>query len=76
MLSFVEYASEKRILELLIKERAKVAVKGTLKKVSPDNREKRVNKAEKLPIAEHISLLMPPRDSWVRPRFRNRRNSS
>ena len=75
MLSFVEYASEKRILELLIKERAKVAVRGTLKKISPDNREKKVNRTDKLSIAEHISLLMPPRDSWVRPRFRRKKNA-
>ena len=30
MLSFTEYASEKRILELLVKERVKVALKGIM----------------------------------------------
>lgn len=72
MLSFLEYASEQRILELLIKERVKVALKGKLEKTSPKNI---ANKAESdlpLSVTEHISLLMPPRDSWCRPQKKER----
>lgn len=72
MLSFYEYASEKRILELLIKERVKVALKSKLKSVSLEATLQRAEAGQELSIAEQISTIMPPRDSWRRP-FRRER---
>lgn len=72
MLSFTEYASEKRILEMLIKERVKVALKSKLKAISPVDIVKKAEQKKRLTIAEHIFMLMPPRDSWVRPQKRDR----
>ena len=48
MLSFIEYASEERILELLIKERVKIALKGKLKGVSTDRIIQRATNGEVL----------------------------
>ena len=72
MLSFIEYASEHRILELLIKERVKVALKGKLEKSSPQTIANKADSAIPLSVTEHISLLMPPRDSWCRPQKKER----
>ena len=67
MQSFSEYASEKRILELLIKERAKVALKGKLKEVSSAMVAQKIDEDTTLTIPELISTLMPPRNLWHRP---------
>lgn len=72
MLSFVEYASEQRILELLIKERVKIALKGKLKGVSTGRIIKRATGGEALSITEQIFTLMPARNSWHRPRKQER----
>ena len=72
MLSFTEYASEKRILELLIKERVKVALKGKLKSLSPAVIAKNAEQEKKMTVAEQIFMLMPPRDSWRRPQKKDR----
>ena len=72
MLSFSEFASEHRILELLIKERVKVAVKGKLQTLSPKNIAHKAEHDLPLTVTEQISLLMPPRDSWCRPQKRER----
>ena len=68
MLSFIEYASEQRILELLIKERVKIALKGKLKGVSTDRIIKRATDGEELSITEQVFTIMPARNSWHRPR--------
>lgn len=72
MLSFVEYASEKRILELLIKERVKVAMKGKLQSLSPAGIVRNAGLKKRLTIAEQIFILMPARDSWLRPQKKDR----
>lgn len=72
MLSFVEYASEKRILELLIKERVKVALKSKLKEVSPVVTVRKHDQHAVMTIAEQIFMLMPSRDSWHRPQKKDR----
>ena len=60
MLSFIEYASEQLILKLLIKERVKIALKRKAETESISN------------LVREVLSMMPPRDSWVRPR-RNER---
>ena len=72
MLSFIEYASEQRILELLIKERVKIALKGKLKGVSTDRIIKRASDGEELSITEQVFTIMPARNSWHRPRKQER----
>lgn len=72
MLSFTEYASEKRILELLIKERVKVALKGKLESLSPIVIARNAEQAKNQSVAEQIFMLMPPRDSWCRPQKKDR----
>lgn len=72
MLSFIEYASEQRILELLIKERVKIALKGKLKGVSTDRIIKRAADGEELSITEQVFTIMPARNSWHRPRKQER----
>lgn len=59
MISFKEYASEKQILELLIKERVKVALKSKLQNISPGTVIDKFQEGERLTISEHITLLMP-----------------
>ena len=76
MLSFVEYASEQRILELLIKERVKIALKGKLKGVSTDRIIKRAADGEELSTTEQVFTIMPARNSWHRPRKQERRLNS
>lgn len=76
MLSFIEYASERRILELLIKERVKIALKGKLKGVSTDRIIKRASDGEELSITEQVFTIMPARNSWHRPRKQERRLNS
>ena len=72
MLSFIEYASEKRILELLIKERVKIADKKKLRDVPTDRIIKRATDGEKLSTTEEVFTLMPARNSWLRPRKQER----
>ena len=72
MLTFQEYASEKLILELLVKERVKVALKGKLQNVSPRTIANKADGGATLTVTEQIALLMPPRDSWHRPRRKER----
>ena len=72
MLPFTEYASEKRILELLIKERVKVALKSKLKEVSPVATARKHHQGAMMTVAEQIFMLMPPRDSWHRPQKKDR----
>jgi hypothetical protein len=72
MLSFFEFASEHRILDLLIKERVKVALNGRLENISPATIARKAENAVSLSVKEQISLLMPPRDSWCRPSKRER----
>lgn len=72
MLSFFEYASEQRILELLIKERVKIALKGKLKGVATDKIIKRATSGETLSTKEQVFTLMPARNSWHRPRKQER----
>ena len=72
MLSFIEYASEQRILELLIKERVKIALKGKLKGVSTDRIINRATDGETLSTTEQIFTMMPARNSWHRPRKQER----
>ena len=72
MLSFIEYASEQRILELLIKERVKIALKGKLKSVSTDRIIKRAAVGEELSTTEQVFTIMPARNSWHRPRKQER----
>lgn len=72
MLSFIEYASEKRILELLIKERVKAALKGKLKDVMPSETIRKTEQEKSLTTAEQISLLMPSRNSWRWPQKKDR----
>ena len=72
MLSFIEYASEQRILELLIKERVKIALKGKLKGVSTDRIIKRATDGEELSTTEQVFTIMPARNSWHRPRKQER----
>ena len=76
MLSFQEYASEKRILELLIKERAKVALKGKLKNISLITTSQKINTNTTLTIPELISTIMPPRNLWHRPSYSDRMKGS
>ena len=76
MLSFIEYASEQRILELLIKERVKLALKGKLKGVSTDRIINRAMCGEQLSTTEQVFTLMPARNSWHRPRKQERRLNS
>ena len=76
MLSFVEYASEQRILELLIKERVKIALKGKLKGVSTDRIINRAECGEALTTTEQVFTIMPARNSWHRPRKQERRLNS
>ena len=76
MLSFVEYASEQRILELLIKERVKIALKGKLKGVSTDRIINRAECGEVLTTTEQVFTIMPARNSWHRPRKQERRLNS
>ena len=73
MLSFIEYASEQRILELLIKERVKIALKGKLKGVSTDRIINRAECGEVLTTTEQVFTIMPARNSWHRPRKQERR---
>lgn len=70
--SFYEYASEKLITTLLIKERVKVAMKNKLKDASPIAITKAFSSEKTLNVTEHIFMLMPPRDLWLRPRRRER----
>lgn len=70
MLPFAEYASEKRILELLVKERVKVALKGKLKNISPAGTLQKSD--ERKTVAEQVFTLMPARDSWLRPQKKDR----
>ena len=72
MLSFIEYASDKRILELLIKERVKIALKGKMQNISSDNVVSKSGEGASLLIAEEMFLLMPPRRTWLRPSSRER----
>ena len=72
MVSFIEYASEKRILELIIKERVKIALKGKLQDVSPKTTAKKAEHGSRMTIAEQVFMLMPARDLWCRPRRRER----
>ena len=72
MAPFTEYASERRILELIIKERVKIALKGKLQNVSPVVTIKKDEQNKKMTIAEQVFMLMPPRDTWSRPRRRER----
>ena len=76
MLSFIEYASEQRILELLIKERVKIALKGKLKGVSTDRIINRAECGEVLTTTEQVFTIMPARNSWHRPRKQERRLNS
>ena len=76
MLSFIEYASEQRILELLIKERVKIALKGKLKGVSTDRIINRAACGEVLTTTEQVFTIMPARNSWHRPRKQERRLNS
>ena len=71
-MSFVEYASEKRILELLVKERVKVALKGKLQLLSPVVITRNAGLNRKQTIAEQIYMLMPARDLWQRPHKKDR----
>lgn len=75
MLSFVDYASPERILELLIKERVKVAIKGKLQKLSPALTLKKEENGEKFSASEQLFLIMPPRNSWCRPQKKDRLNN-
>lgn len=59
-LSFLDFASEQRICNLLIKERVKVAIKNNLTKDSPPA------------IATEIASMMPPRRLWKNPRKQER----
>ncbi len=72
MLSFIEYASEKRILELLVKERVKAALKGKLKDVASSDIARKAELGRSLTTAEQISQLMPPRNSWHWPQKKDR----
>lgn len=73
MLSFIEYASEQKILELLAKERAKVAVKRrSSTTVSPIKIAEKVQEGEPLSIEDRLFTIMPPRDRWIRPRKKDR----
>ena len=54
MLSFIEYASEKRILELLIKERVKIALKGKMQNISSANAVSKFNADAELMIPEEM----------------------
>lgn len=65
MLTFLEYANERNILRLIIKERVKVALKKSLK--GANNQEGHIS-----PIAKEVAEIMPPRNSWVRPRKQER----
>ena len=76
MLSFIEYASEQRILELLIKERVKIALKGKFKGVSTDRIINRAERGEVLTTTEQVFTIMPARNSWHRPRKQERRLNS
>lgn len=73
MQSFVEYASEQRILELLIKERVKIALKGKLNGVSTDKIIDRAARGETLSTKEQVFTIMPARNSWHRPRKHERK---
>ena len=59
-LSFLDFASEQRICNLLIKERVKVAIKNNLTKDNPPV------------IATEIASMMPPRRLWKNPRKQER----
>lgn len=72
MLSFIEYASEKRILELLIKERVKVALKGKLQSLCPAAIIRNAGQEKRLTVTEQIFMLMPARDTWHRPQKKDR----
>lgn len=72
MENFHEYANEERIIGLLAKERAKVALKNKLKGRNPQTIVSKYCSGEYLNSSEQIFLLMPPRDSWIRPCRRER----
>ena len=73
MLSFYEYASHKRITELLIKERIKIALDSKLRYINTEDIPRKVEVGEHLSITEFVFTLMPPRNSWVRPAPNSRR---
>ena len=68
--TFIEYASEQRILTILIKERVKVALKSKLKNTQ-NNYRNFTEDFENLKISEQIAVLMPTRN-WVRPQKKER----
>lgn len=68
--TFIEYASEQRILALLIKERVKVALKSKLENTQ-NNYRNFTEDFENLKISEQIAVLMPTRN-WVRPQKKER----
>ena len=72
MLSFQEYASEELILELLIKERVKIALKNKLKNNPPKDTDAQMDNGDKLTISEEVRLLMPSRKMWKKPCLRER----
>lgn len=72
MKSFNEFASDKQIINLLVKERVKIALKNKYSNISPTTIIDKYESGEELSISEQIFTMMPPRDSWVRPRRRER----
>lgn len=73
MESFLEYTSDQRILNLLAKERAKLAVKRkSSTAVNPARITEKVQKGEHLSVEDKLFTIMPPRDRWVRPRKKDR----
>jgi hypothetical protein len=68
--TFIEYASEQRILALLIKERVKVALKSKLENTQ-NNYRNFTEDFENLKISEQVAVLMPTRN-WVRPQKKER----
>ena len=63
--TLLEYASNERILDILVKERAKIAIKKKLVQdysIEPDKRPMPTS------LVSAIASMMPPRNTWLRPR--------
>jgi len=68
MITLCQYADQSLLERLLIKERAKCCRKNKGRRI--EHNEEDNLQEEMLTARQQLSLLMPPRESWVRPRRR------
>ena len=67
--TLLEYASEQRILDILIKERVKIAISNKLVQDYSVAQKKRQKISA---FAQEVASMMPPRNLWLRPRRADR----